>query len=132
MVATDAYSGFSMLNASNLFVFFEKNTGQAVTARLWVVSEEGGPGDFFQSTLIPRRGAPRCRNTPRVRGGGCTGVGDHLGTMRQITVTIDRTSPKFLWWIALLKVYKPTKFRGENYQGTGSVGKKLLEILKKS
>ena len=26
-----------------------------------------------------------------------TGVGDHFGTMRHISVTIDRTSPKLLW-----------------------------------
>ena len=26
-----------------------------------------------------------------------TGVGDHFGTMRHISVTIDGTSPKLLW-----------------------------------
>ena len=65
-------------------------------------------------------------------GGGGYGVGDHLGTCPPISVSIDGTSPKFLWWIALLKVYKPTKFRGETYRGAGSAGKKVLEILKKS
>ena len=53
-----------------------------------------------------------------------TGVGNHLETCPPISVSIDRTSPKFLWWIALLKVYRSTKFRGETYQGAGSAAKK--------
>ena len=65
------------------------------------------------------------KSQARARGEG-TGVGDHLGTCPPISVSIDGTSPKVLWWIALLKVYKPTKFRGETYQGAGSVGKKSL------
>ena len=70
-------------------------------------------------------------SSARAREGG-TGVGDHLGTCPPISISIDGTSPKFLWWTALLKVYKPTKCWGKTYQGAGSAGKKVLEILKKS
>ena len=31
------------------------------------------------------------------RGGGGTGVGDHFGTIRHISVSIGGTSPKLLW-----------------------------------
>ena len=51
-----------------------------------------------------------------------------MGTCPPISVIIDGTSPKFLCWIALVKVYKPTKFRGETHQGIGSVGKKVWKI----
>ena len=30
-------------------------------------------------------------------GGGGTGVGDHFGTIQHISISIDGTSPKFLW-----------------------------------
>ena len=55
-------------------------------------------------------------------GQGGTGVGDHFGTMRHISVTIDRTSPKLLWLIALVIIYKPTKFLVETHRGAGSAG----------
>ena len=55
-------------------------------------------------------------------------MGDHLGTCPPISVIIDGTSPKFLWWIALVKVYKPTKFWGETHQVVGSVGQKVVKI----
>ena len=44
-------------------------------------------------------------------GGGVTVVGDHFGTCPPISISIDGTSPKLLWWIALVKVYKHTKFQ---------------------
>ena len=59
-------------------------------------------------------------------------VGDHFGTMRHISINIDGTSPKLLWHIALVIIYKPTRFWVETHQGTGSVGKKVLKIPKKS
>ena len=31
------------------------------------------------------------------QGGGGTGVGDHFGTIRHISINIDGTSPKLLW-----------------------------------
>ena len=54
-------------------------------------------------------------------GGGGTGVGDHFGTFPPISVSIDRTSPKLLWWIAIVKLYKPTSFWVEPHRGAGSV-----------
>ena len=68
-----------------------------------------------------------------VQGGrGGTGVGDHFGTIRHISINIDGTSPKLLRQIALVMIYKPTRFWVETHQGTGSVGKKVLKIPKKS
>ena len=55
---------------------------------------------------------------------------ENISAYLHISISIDGTSPKFLWRIALLKVYKPTKFQGETYQGAGSVGKKVFKILK--
>ena len=66
------------------------------------------------------------------RVGGDTGVGDHFGTIRHISINIDGTSPKLLWQIALVIIYKPTRFWVETHQGTGLVGKKVLKIPKKS
>ena len=99
--------------------------------------------DALQSHKVSGENAPRGRVSGQkslknseileklspARGGG-TGVGNHFGTMQHISVIIYGTLPKLLWWIALVKVYKPTKFRGETYQGAGSAGKKVLEILK--
>ena len=105
------------------------------------------PNDALRSYKVSGQNSPRGRVggqksrenpenleklSPGEEWGGGTGMGDHLGTCPPISVSIDGTSPKFLWWIALLKVYKLTKFRGKTYQGAGSVGKKVLEILKKS
>ena len=59
-------------------------------------------------------------------------MGDHFGTMRHISVTIDRTSPKLLWQIALVMPYKPTKFHVETGQGAGPVDKKGFKIPKRS
>ena len=59
-------------------------------------------------------------------------MGDHFGTIRYISINIDGTSPKLLWYIALVIIYKPTRFWVETHQETGSVGKKVLKILKKS
>ena len=59
-------------------------------------------------------------------------MGNHFGTIRHISINIDRTSPKLLWWIALVIIYKPTRFWVETHQGTGSVGKKVLKIPEKS
>ena len=66
------------------------------------------------------------------QGGGGTGVGDHLGTIRHISINIDRTSPKLLWQIALMMAYKPTKFQVETHPRAGLVDKKVLKIPKKS
>ena len=52
----------------------------------------------------------------RTRGEG-TGVGDHFGTIWHISINIDGTSPKFLWWIALVIIYKPTRFWVQTHQG---------------
>ena len=55
-------------------------------------------------------------------------MGDHFGTFPPISVSIDGTSPKLLWWIALVKLYKPTSFRVEPHQGAGAMGKKVFKI----
>ena len=57
-------------------------------------------------------------------------MGDHFGTIQHISINIDGTSPKLLWQIALVIIYKPTRFWVETHQGTGSVGKKVLKIPK--
>ena len=44
----------------------------------------------------------------------------------------DGTSPKLLWQIALVMMYKPTRFQVETHPGAGLVGKKVLKIPKKS
>ena len=102
------------------------------------------PNDALQSHKVSGQNSPRSRvggqkslKIPEIleklspaEGGGGTGVGDHLGTCPPISLIIDGTSPKFLWWIALVKVYKPTKVWGENHQGVGSVGKKVVKIRK--
>ena len=59
-------------------------------------------------------------------------MSDHLGTYPPISVSIDGTSPKLLCKIALVIIYKPTRFWVKTHQGTGSVGKKVLKIPKKS
>ena len=58
-------------------------------------------------------------------------MGDHFGTIRHISINIEGTTPKILWYIALVIIYKPTRFWVQNHQGTESVGKKVLEIPKK-
>ena len=58
-------------------------------------------------------------------------MGDYFGTIWYISVNIDGTSPKLLWQIALVIIYKPTKFWVETHQGTGSVGKKVWKIPQK-
>ena len=57
--------------------------------------------------------------------GGGTGVGDHFGTIRHISINIDGTSPKLSWYIVLTMPYKHTRFQVETHQGAGSVGKKV-------
>ena len=68
------------------------------------------PNDALQSHKVSGQNSPKGRvggqkilknpENPEIlspgRGGG-TAVGDHFGTMRHISVTIDRTSPKLLW-----------------------------------
>ena len=49
-----------------------------------------------------------------------------------ISASIDGTSPKLSWYIVLVIIYKPTRFWVETHQGTGSAGKKVLKIPKKS
>ena len=66
------------------------------------------------------------------QGGGGTGVGDHFGTIQHISINIDGTSPKLLWYIALVTIYKPTRFQVKTHPGAGSVGKKVLKNPKKS
>ena len=106
------------------------------------------PNDALNSHKVLGQNSPRGRvggqkslknreNLEKLRGqagggGGGTGVGDHFGTFPPISVSIDGTSPKLLWWIALVKLYKPTSFRVKTHQGAGSVVKKVLKILKKS
>ena len=70
------------------------------------------PNDALQTHKVsdqnsPRGGVGRQKSlknpenpeklSPGRGGGGVTGVGDHFGTMRHISVTIDRTSPTLLW-----------------------------------
>ena len=69
------------------------------------------PNDVLQSHKVSGQNSPRGRvggqkslknpeNPEKLspgRGGGGTGVGDHFGTMRHISVTMDGTSPKLLW-----------------------------------
>ena len=43
---------------------------------------------------------------------------------------MDGASPKLSWYIVLMMPYKHTKFQVETLQGAGSVGKKVLKILK--
>ena len=54
-----------------------------------------------------------------------------MGTCPPISISIDGTSPKLLWKIALVIIYKTTRFQVENHPGAGLVGKKVLEIPKK-
>ena len=69
---------------------------------------------------------------PGQGGGGGTGVGDHFGTIRHISINIDRTLPKLSFYIFLMMPYNPTKFQVKTHQGAGLVGKKVLKIQKKS
>ena len=55
-------------------------------------------------------------------------MGDHFGTFLPISVSIGGTSPKPSWWIALVKLYKPTSFWIKTHRGAGSVGKKVFKI----
>ena len=55
-----------------------------------------------------------------------------MGTCPPISVSIDGTLPELLWQIALVMIYKPTRFQVETHPGAGVVGKKVLKIPKKS
>ena len=103
------------------------------------------PNDALQSHKVLARNSqgPKSRENPEnleklspgEEGGGGkgdTGVGDHLGTIRHISFSIDGTSPKLLSQIALMTPFKHTKFQVETHPGAGSVGKKVLKIPKKS
>ena len=57
---------------------------------------------------------------------------EHISDYLHISVSIDGTSPKLLWYIVLMMPYKHTKFRVKTHQGAGSVGKKVFRIPKKS
>ena len=60
-------------------------------------------------------------------------MGDHFGSIRHISINIDGTSPKLLWYIDLVIIYKPTRFQVETHPGARVVGtKKVLKIPKKS
>ena len=50
-------------------------------------------------------------------------MGNHFGTCPPISISIDGTSPKLLWYIALVIIYKPTKFLVETHRGAGSAGR---------
>ena len=104
------------------------------------------PNDALQSHKVSGQNSPKGRVggqkslknpenleklSPGRRGGG-TGVGDHFGTNRHISVSIDGTSLKLLWYIALMMPYKHIKFQVQTHQRAGSVGKKVLKIPKKS
>ena len=54
-----------------------------------------------------------------------------MGTCPPNSVSIDGTLPKLLWQIALVVMYKPTRFQVETHPGAGLVGKKVLKIPKK-
>ena len=104
------------------------------------------PSDALQTHKVSGRNSPRVRGSGQkklknpenpeklspAKGEGGTGVGDHLGTCPPISVSIDGTSPKLLWQIALVMIYKPTRFQVETHPGAGLVGKKVLKIPKKS
>ena len=100
------------------------------------------PNDAQQTHEVSGRNSPRGRvggqkslenpeNPEKLSPGRgeCTGVGDHFGTIRHISINIDGTSPKLLWYIDLVIIYKPTRFQVETDQGTGSVGKKSPEKI---
>ena len=68
------------------------------------------PNDALQSHKVSGQNSPRGRVSGQKSlknseileklspaSGGDTGVGDHFGTMRHISVTIDVTSHKLLW-----------------------------------
>ena len=50
-----------------------------------------------------------------------------MGTYSPISASIDGTSPKLLWQIALVIIYKPTRFWVETHQGNRVSGQKSLE-----
>ena len=100
------------------------------------------PNDALQTYRVSGRNSPRGRDSGQKslknpenpeklspgRGGGGTGVGDHFGTFPPISVSIDGSSHKLLWWIALVKLYKTTSFWVQTHRGAGSVGKKVFKI----
>ena len=49
-------------------------------------------------------------------------MGDHFGPIWHISVNRDGTSPKLLWYIALVIIYKPTKFLVETHRVAGLAG----------
>ena len=55
-----------------------------------------------------------------------------METCPPISVSIDGTSPKLLWQIALVIIYKPTRLQVKTHPGAGPVGKKVLKIPEKS
>ena len=103
------------------------------------------PNDAVQSHKVSAgnspgggAGGPKSRENPEkleklspAKVGGYTGFGDHLGTCPPISVSIDVASPKLLWQIDLVIIYKPTRFQVETHPGAGSMGKKV-EKPKKS
>ena len=50
-----------------------------------------------------------------------------MGTYPPISASIDGTSPKLLWQIALVIIYKPRSFQVKTHPAAGSVGKKVLK-----
>ena len=96
------------------------------------------PHDALQSHKVLGQNSPRGRvggqkslknpeNPEKLSpatGGAGTRVGNHFGTMRHISITIDETSPKLLWQIALVMPYKPTKFWVKTRGGAGPAAKK--------
>ena len=89
------------------------------------------PNDALQSHKVSGQNSPRGRvggqksrenpeNPENSRAGRERGtvVGDHFGTIRHISVSIDGTSPTLLWWIALMMPYEHC-FRSKLTKGQG-------------
>ena len=92
---------------------------------------EESPNDALQKHKVSGRNSPKGRvggqtslknpenpeklSTGRRGVGGPAGVGDRFGTFPPIFVSIDGTLVKLSWWIALVKLYKPTTFQVETH-----------------
>ena len=103
------------------------------------------PNDALQTHKVSGRNSPmggvggqktlknpqNLENLSPDKEGGGTGVGDHFGTFPPISVSIDGTSPKLLWWIALSETLQIYKFPGQKSPRGRISGQKSLENTEK-